>query len=58
VPVKAELVVWVRAHMKPGGYAGKALKGSVKTGFREAQPGPQFAAELERKAPLPDGCDF
>jgi len=58
VPVKAELVVWVRAHMKPGGYVGKALKGSVKTGFREAQPGPQFAAELERKAPLPDGCDF
>lgn len=58
VPVKAKSVVWVRAHMKPDGYVGKALKGSVKTGFREAQPGPQFATELERKAPLPDDCDF
>lgn len=58
VPVGPDTVVWVRAHMNPGGYGGKALRGSVNGGFRPEDPPPGFAAALEKAAPLPDGCAF
>ncbi|MBN1145907.1 MAG: hypothetical protein JXA78_01525 [Anaerolineales bacterium] len=58
VPVGAGVVVWVRAHMKPGGYGGKAFKGSVQAGFRPAELSPNFAADLEKTLPLPEDCAF
>ena len=58
VPIQADTVVWVRAHMNTGGYGGMAFKGSVKTGFKQAVPDAGFAADLAKQAPLPDGCDF
>ncbi len=58
VPIQADTVVWVRAHMNTGGYGGMAFKGSVKTGFKQAMPDVEFAAGLAKQAPLPDGCDF
>lgn len=58
VPVKADTVVWVRAHMHPGGYGGVAFKGSVQSGFRQADPAAGFGAELEKQVPLPDSCAF
>jgi hypothetical protein len=58
VPIQPDTVVWVRAHMNPGGYGGTAFKGSVKTGFKQAMPDAGFAAGLAKQAPLPDGCDF
>jgi hypothetical protein len=58
VAIQSDTVVWVRAHMNAGGYGGVAMKGSVKTGFRQAVLAGDFAAQLARKPPLPDGCDF
>ncbi len=58
VAVTADDIVWVRAHMNPGGYGGMAFKGSVETGFQEAELDPQFAAEAATLAPLPNGCAF
>ena len=58
VPIEANTVVWVRAHMNNGGYGGAAFKGSVNNGFTQAMPEHGFAGDLSRQAPLPDGCDF
>lgn len=58
VPIQADRVVWVRAHMNTAGYGGVAFKGSVKTGFKQAVPDAGFASGLAKQAPLPEGCDF
>jgi hypothetical protein len=57
VPVAADQVVIVRAHMEPGGYGGTAHKGTAASGFRVTQLAEGFAADLARKAPLPEGCE-
>lgn len=58
VPLKSDAVVWVRAHMHPGGYGGTVFKGSVRSGFREGRLATGFGAELEKLPPLPDSCAF
>lgn len=58
VDIAATQVVWVRAHMHPGGYGGVVFRGSVQGGFRQAAPAPGFAAGVESLAPLPDSCAF
>jgi hypothetical protein len=58
VPIRADAVVWVRAHMNPGGYGGAVLQGSAKAGFKPAVPAAGFAAGLAKQPPLPEGCDF
>lgn len=58
VPIQPDTVVWVRGHMNPGGYGAGAFKGSVQSGFKPAALPKQFAAELEKTPPLPDGCAF
>lgn len=56
VPIAADTIVWVRAHMNTTGYGGTAFKGSPATGFRRAELAPSFAADLARQPPLPDRC--
>ena len=58
VAVAAADVVWVRAHMHPGGYGGKAFRGSVQEGFAAAELPTGFATDLAGAPPLPDGCNF
>lgn len=58
VAVAADEMVWVRAHLHPGGYGGAAFRGSVHEGFVAAQPAAGFAADLAAASPLPDGCAF
>lgn len=58
VPVAPETTVWVRAHMHPTGYGGKAFRGSVAGGFGAAELPATFAPELARQPPLPDSCAF
>ncbi len=58
VPVQADTVVWIRAHMNNTGYGSMAFKGSVKAGFKPAMSGAGFAAGLAKQQPLPEGCDF
>jgi hypothetical protein len=58
VDVDPDRTVWVRAHMHPTGYGGKAMKGSVGAGFVPDDPELGFAAELAKQQPLPDGCAF
>lgn len=58
VPILPDTVVWVRAHMNPGGYGGQAMKGSVKGGFRTENLRADYAAALAESAPRPEGCAF
>lgn len=58
VAISPDSIVWVRAHMHPGGYGGAAFRGSVQAGFSIAELAPDYAAELAENAPLPDGCAF
>jgi len=58
VNITANQVVWVRAHMHPGGYGGAVFRGSVQVGFRQAVPAPGFAAGVEGLAPQADSCAF
>ena len=58
VPLQRDDVVWIRAHMHPDGYGGKALRGSVASGFAPANLPADFAAGLATRSPLPDGCAF
>ena len=58
IAIDADAIVWVRAHMHPHGYGGAAFKGSVNSGFQPAELLQDFASELEKTPPLPDGCAF
>ena len=57
VAIAEDAVVWVRAHMNPGGYGGAAFQGSVG-GFAAGDLDPTFADAVSEQPPLPDGCDF
>lgn len=56
--IEPDTVVWVRAHMQPGGYGGAAFRGSVQAGFHEAELEDGFAEGVEKTPPLPEGCAF
>jgi hypothetical protein len=58
VPVEADVVIYVRAHMHPGGYGGAAFRGSAQAGFEPAELPAAFAAELAEEEPLPQDCAF
>jgi hypothetical protein len=58
VPVGADQVVWVRAHMNRAGYGGTVFRGAARSGFSAAQAAPGFAVHAEKEAPLPSGCAF
>ena len=58
VPIEADTIVLVRAHMFPGGYGSQAMKGSPEKGFEQVELSPDFAAGLEETPPLPAGCNF
>ncbi len=58
VASSADQILWIRAHMHPGGYGGMAFKGSVQNGFQPAGLSPSFAASAEEQPPLPEDCDF
>jgi hypothetical protein len=63
VPVNADAVVIVRAHMggselANGGYGGQVMEGAVNGGFTARQGDPGFAADLASAGPQPDGCAF
>ena len=51
-------VVWVRAHMNNTGYGGQAFKGSINSGFGEAELSPLFALDALEQDPLPNSCAF
>lgn len=57
VNVKANQEVIVRAHLNDVGYRGKAMRGSVSAGFREATDiAGDFAAAVAAEAPQPEAC--
>jgi hypothetical protein len=59
VPITADVVVLVRAHMSTGGYNGMVMRGSVTDGFTDApEIGGDFAAGVEGADPQPTGCQF
>jgi hypothetical protein len=58
VQVEANAIIYVRAHMHPGGYGGAVFKGSVEAGFEEVMVPPEFDPNIESADPQPDGCAF
>jgi hypothetical protein len=58
VPIDAESIVLVRAHMHPSGYGGIVMRGSAVNGFEPFEVGADFAQDLAQQPPLPDGCNF
>ena len=60
VNISANDVVIIRGHMNTSGYGeGEvAMKGSVASGFQPFTISKEFAADIETKAPQPNGCAF
>ncbi len=58
VAIEADTVVIVRAHMQPGGYGGKAMRGAAQSGFEQVELAPDFADAVENAPPRPTGCAF
>lgn len=58
VPVAPEDIVLVRAHMRPGGYGGRVMRGSAVGGFEPAASQPDFALEVLQEPPSPGDCAF
>jgi hypothetical protein len=58
VPIDAEEIVLVRAHMHPAGYGGILVQGTVAGGFEPVELGADFASDLAEAPPLPQGCNF
>lgn len=58
VQISANDVVYVRAHMHPGGYGGVVFKGSVQDGFQEVTVSSDFALGVENEPPQPTDCAF
>ncbi len=56
--VKEDAVLFIRAHMNPGGYGTTVFKGSVKDGFTSFETACGFAPAVETEAPLPTSCAF
>lgn len=50
--------VVVRAWMRPGGYGGQALRGSLREGFASWTPPPGFGEALAAEGPQPEFCAF
>ena len=58
VAIDPDVVVIVRAHMHPGGYGGRAMRGTVENGFTAWDLGADFALALENVPPQPPECGF
>ena len=58
VPIGADSLVVVRAHMVPTGYGGQVVRGTPAAGFAPAARAADFAAPLEDASPQPEGCAF
>jgi hypothetical protein len=58
VAIEPDTVVWVRAHMHPGGYGGRVMKGTVQAGFEVVDLDTDFAPDVGSKPPQPTGCAF
>lgn len=59
IAIDASRIVVVRAHMNTTGYNGRAMRGSVDTGFANAPDiDSLFAADVEDDMPIPGACSF
>jgi hypothetical protein len=59
VPIAADTVVLVRAHLSTGGYNGSVMRGNALEGFRQApEIGADFATDVEDDPPQSTGCAF
>lgn len=51
-------VIIIRAHMNNLGYGTRAMKGTIKDGFKACELEEDFAQSLAREEPLPLDCKF
>lgn len=58
VPIKADELVYVRAHMNNAGFGSQVISGTVGSGFKTDELETDFAKELAQQEPLPKDCDF
>ncbi len=58
VQISGQDSVIIRVHMNNLGYGLKGQSGTVSGGFISVKLDPEFAPNLSKQAPLPDGCRF
>lgn len=58
VKVQPDQLIFVRAHLHPTGYGGKAAQGTVTSGFEPTRLASDFASAAAQLQPLPEGCRF
>ncbi len=58
VGIDANTFVYIRGHMNTLGYGSLVFGGSIKDGFEAIELPIEFGADLDKVAPLPDGCAF
>jgi hypothetical protein len=58
VVIQTDTVVFLRAHMHPGGYGGSVMRGTVGGSFEVVEVDVGFASELQDEPPQPTGCAF
>ncbi len=58
VEVAADTPLIVRAHMNNLGYGTRVMQGTAADGFERTDVAPDFAADVETQAPLPEACAF
>ena len=59
VPVQADQKVIVRGHVNTTGYGGRAMSGTVSSGFTyDPTIGADFASDVAQQDPQPTGCAF
>lgn len=58
IPLENDEQVYIRVHMNNSGYTSAVQKGSVANGFSADELSTDFAENLEKVAPLPNGCAF
>lgn len=58
VPALPDQELLVRAHLNTTGYGNQAMRGTITGGFTPTESSPDFAAGVEGRAPLPNGCAF
>ncbi len=58
VDISEGQLVYIRGHMNNSGYGTKAFKGSAANGFSSQELDVEFAKNLQKMEPLPQGCAF
>jgi hypothetical protein len=58
ISLESDTEIFIRVHMNTTGYSFAVQKGSIEKGFLATELSNEFAQNLEKVSPLPNGCAF